>query len=84
MAGGLCTLHYFSFVQKCGCQQIIEMVEDGESLDVGVDIGGRSSLSIEEPKEQVSPFSCAETLGIPPVVANPRHLGSPFANPLQS
>jgi hypothetical protein len=36
------------------------MVADGESLDVGVRIGAKSSLSVEEHMEQRSPLSSSE------------------------
>ena len=65
-------------MQKCGLQQIVEMVEDGESLDVGVVIGGGSFLSIEDHKEQVSTFSCAETIGNTPGSSEPQTPGKPL------
>ena len=35
-------------------------------MDVGVHIGARSSLSIEEHRDQGSPLSCAENTGLTP------------------
>ena len=51
------------------------MVGDGESLDVGVRNGAKSSLSVEEHKEQGSPLSCAEPTGLTPGSGEPQTPG---------
>ena len=48
------------------------MVGDGESMDVGVRIGARSSLSVKEHRKQGSPLSCAETTRLKPGNSEPQ------------
>jgi hypothetical protein len=59
---------------------IVEMVADGESLDVGVRYGAGSSLSVEEHREQGSPLSCAEPTGLTPGSSEPHTLGVPLCS----
>ena len=54
------------------------MVGDGESLDVGVRNGAKSSLSVEEHKEQGSPLSLAENVGLTPGSSEPHTPGMPL------
>ena len=55
------------------------MVGDGESLDVGVWNGPKSSLSVEEHKEQGSPFSLVENIGLTPGSNEPHTHGMPLS-----
>jgi hypothetical protein len=58
-------------LQVIDFQEIVEMVADGESLEVGVRIGAGSSLSVEEQREQGSTMSCAENIGLTPGSSDP-------------
>ena len=60
------------------------MGADGESLDVSVRIDAGSSLSVEEHREQGSPLSVLNLLGLHQVVANRRHPGCHTAAHLQN
>ena len=51
------------------------MAGDGESVDIGVRDGTRSSLSVEDHREQGSPLSCAEATGHTPGSNNPHTPG---------
>ena len=53
-------------------QEIVEMVADGEPLDVSVRIDAGSSLSVEEHGEQGSPLSCPDPTRLTPVSGHPQ------------
>ena len=59
-------------------QEIVEMVGDGESLDVGVRIGVGSSLSVEEHRDEGSPLSSAEPTKLTPPSNDPQTPGMPL------
>ena len=59
-------------------QHIVQMDADGELLDVGVPIGGGSSFSGEEQREQGSPFSCAGNNVLTPGSSKPHTLVMPL------
>ncbi len=66
-------------------QEVVEMVGAGDSMDVGVINDGGSSHSIEEHREQGSPFSCVPPSQITPDSGEPQTPGmAPSGSPDES
>ena len=82
--GILYSISCFSCFQLFASQETFQMDAVGESLDVGGGIVVGSSFTIEEHREQGSPMSCAENIGLTPGSSEPRTPGMAVCSPEES
>ena len=59
--------------------QVVEMVADGETVDVGVRNVPGSSLVVDDHMEQGSPLSCAVPTGLTPLITEAQTPGMPLS-----